>query len=94
MFLLNVLFKNSLSLSLRLSLFIYLVFIFRELSITSRTKVFKTGQKLEVCKDIMDEAKSLLGQNKKDPEPSTILDVATSPQKKIVSVKGVVYKVK
>ena len=81
MFLLNVLFKNSLSLSPSLSL--YLVFIFKELSITSRTKVFKTGQKLEVCKDIMDEAKSLLGQNKKHPEPSTILDVATSPPKRL-----------
>lgn len=68
-------------------------FDFRELSITVRSKVFRTGEAITVPHDVMEKAKSLLGQKGNADTPSKIIEAATSPKETVVTVKGVVYKV-
>lgn len=69
-------------------------FYFRELAITVRSKVFRTGETITVPDDVMENAKSLLGQKGNADSPSKIIEAATSPKKTVVTVKGVVYKVR
>lgn len=65
---------------------------FRELSITVRSKVFRTGEAITVPHDVMEKAKSLLGQKGNADSPSKMIEATTSP-KTAVTVKGDVYKV-
>ena len=69
---------------------VFVLNIYRTISITSRTSIFKSSKSIDIDDDKVEAATALLSERTVE---ASIQDALASPKKAIMNVKGVVAQV-